>query len=457
MNGRLANAWQSLLTGAGLPPAWAWLTMPARVSWVVVRRLDRDRAFVRAAGMAYATLIALVPLLLLVFGVLEATGVLDNDREAVESLIFGSFLGDIPEVREFLLPGLQGVDLRAMGIIGIGGLFVVAVRLYIQVENAYNDFFGVENTRSWTLRLLLFYAASTAVPVMIVAVFLRTWQFSEVLGVWGTTRLLTSAIVYILLLAALKAFPCTGVRWRPALIGAAVSLGAFELASLGFRTYLMLFVGDDPVTLIYGSLGALPVFLLWLYLAWLTILLGVATAAVSQDPRASFESEWAVLIDEHRRDTLPGSDTALLVASQIAAAFEAGRGATTREDLTSTLAVRAVELSPALRAMELSGVVLAVGTESWTLARPPEQIEVATIVAGWRQHASPHITEHPVLQAIRAEMDMGLRGNLAEAVARWHPNEEHAAPRDGRLEGRSRGERPPEQPGTSAGSSDAGP
>ncbi|HMV66330.1 MAG TPA: YihY/virulence factor BrkB family protein, partial [Myxococcota bacterium] len=355
---RLVVLRHRLLTHTGLPPWAEPLARPARYLWVLYRRLQADRAFLRAAGMAYATLVALVPLLLLLFGALGATGVLQSNQEAVEALVFGSFLGDIPEVRDFLLPGLLGVDLGAMGLIGISGLALVSGRLYLQVESAYCEIFGVEVDRPFYVRVLTFYVAVTLAPVILVATFLRTWELSSGLGLSWAGHGATALVQLAVLLAAMKGFPTARVRWRPAVAGSVTSLVLLDVASVAFRRYLVLFAGDDPVRVIYGSVGVLPVFLLWLYLAWLMVLVGVEVAAVSQNYRSLFEAEYDEAFKEAGARVVPGPESALAVAAATARWFMDGRGPASRDDLAEATGMRGLDVLHVLRALEASAIVV---------------------------------------------------------------------------------------------------
>jgi membrane protein len=92
--------------------------------------------------------------------------------------------------------------------------------------------------------------------------------------------LLATLLQWLVLVMALKSLPNTDVSWRAAWWGGLASVALLTLAVRLFGLYTGAFAVDDPVHRFYGSLGALPVFLLWLYLAWLSVLLGVEVAAM---------------------------------------------------------------------------------------------------------------------------------------------------------------------------------
>jgi YihY family inner membrane protein len=66
------------------------------------------------------------------------------------------------------------------------------------------------------------------------------------------------------------------VPWRHAFAGAFAAALAFEGAKHGFAVY----VKNVPTyELVYGTLAALPVFLIWIYVCWLIVLTGAAITA----------------------------------------------------------------------------------------------------------------------------------------------------------------------------------
>jgi membrane protein len=392
--------------------------------WVVVfyQQLDKDQAFIRAAAMAYQSLIALVPVLLLVFGVLGATGFLQRDREALERLIFDTFIADIPEVREFIMRGIGDLDLTALGIIGIAGMVIFAGRLFLEVEYAYNYIFGTRVNRSWAYRLLNFYFALTLVPLLITVGAIGTMELASGYGVAGFARFFFEPIsAFVLLLAALKLFPTVQVRWVPALTGAAVSTVGILGARWAFRLYLQWFKADDPLTIVYGTVGLLPVFLLWLYLLWMMVLLGVEVAFVAQNFRSLWDVERMNAERSGKEVRGPRLHTAIELLAWAGWGFQQGAGPVPSQELAGRVGLLAREVDPVLRLLASAGFLLEV-KDGWALARPPERISMGEVVAAWRDGASlergegnPTRVETEVAQAL----ERALPPTLADAIDRW--------------------------------------
>jgi peptide deformylase len=106
-----------------------------------------------------------------------------------------------------------------------------------------------------------------------------------------------------------------------------VSTAFFHLTSVAFGLYLGIFAATRPAAVIYGSLGAIPVFLLWLYWSWVSVLLGVEVAAVNENYANLFEAEVSSAFEEEHGAHGPGLEAALVAAAVIADEFLAGRPA----------------------------------------------------------------------------------------------------------------------------------
>lgn len=404
-------------------PAILPLLAIGRWGLVFYRQLVKDQAFIRAAAMAYQTLIALVPVLLLVFGVLGLTGFVQRDREALEQIIFETFIADIPEVREFIMRGIGDLDLTALGIIGVAGMVIFAGRLFLLVEHTYNEVFGTRVKRSWAYRLLNFYFAVTLVPLLFTLTAVSTLRLADDFGMAAWVRmLLEPTTTFVLLLAALKLFPTVPVRWRPALLGAVVSTVGIVAARWGFRLYLEWFKTDDPLLLVYGTVGLLPVFLLWLYLLWIMVLLGVEVAFVAQNFRSLWEVE-RMNAERHEGQVRgPRLHTAIELLAWAGWSFQQGHGPISSEDLARRLGLLARDVDPVLAVLARAGFLLEVPA-GWSLARPPTAISLGEVVQAWRVGASLEREEQRAQTRAEEEvaqaLERALPPTLADAIDRW--------------------------------------
>lgn len=415
-------AWYHRIT-ASEESHWAVAPLQAVVRWSIVfyKKLRRDRAFVRAAGMAYATLIALVPFLLLVFGILSATGLLENNKDTIEIVLFGTFLGDIPEVQEFLLPGLLAVDLNALGVAGVVGLVFVASRLMLMIEGAYSEIYGVPVERPFYIRILNIYFLVTALPLLALTVIITTKNTLSQVDVDTSglsLTMLSPLVLFGVFLGALKLFPNTRVRWRPALVGALVSTVLVSVLSRIFPWYVSVFGSDDPLRIIYGSVGIIPVFLLWLYLLWMFVLFGVETAYVIQNYSSLVLAEQEAWEQERSAVQALDVSVAVEVAMRVAKDFEAGTGPTDPEELAHEMSLSVRRTWEVLAVLTQDGLLVKTD-ECYTMARPPSTITVAQVVGGWRRNTSVRGSGDPVSSRIYEALVREPEGTLHDAVERW--------------------------------------
>jgi membrane protein len=402
------------------------LVVVLRWCWVFYRELSRDRAFARAAGMSYTTLVALVPLLVIVLGVLSATGSMGEDPETTAALLVDRFLGEVPGISDLLIHGVLQVDLKSLGAVALCGLLIVAARLYLTVERAYNDFFGVVVRRNLAWRLLNFYFAVTAFPVLAVVLLRGSIRLTGELAASWPGQVVLVGFEYGMLLLALKLFPSCRVQWSAAASGALASTLLIEAGRRLFGFYVaMITAASDPLTAVYGSIGLVPVFLTWIYLLWLFVLVGVEVANALQNYSSLLEAELEVGADAHH---YPSLDTALQVLTWISWQFERCGGPISWKELGARTGLPARAIRQTLEVLDELGLVVA-GEGGFVPARAPDQVPLADVAQRWRAATVPGAAG---ADGVRAEIDarLAVEGTLADAVARWIPgNTEPCAPR----------------------------
>lgn len=394
------------------------LVHAVRWAWLLYRALDDDRAFIRAAGMAYITLASLVPALLLIFAVVNGTGLLDADDDSLQRLVFDSFLGAIPQVRELLLPGLLAADLGTLGLAGVLGLLFVAARLFALVEVAYCDIFGVRHDRPFVQRLLIFQALVLAAPVALSVSILQVVRVLSDAGLPGAIGFVAPLLQLGILIGAIRVLPSTHVRWGAAASGGTVTWVLIHIAERAFSYYLTWFRSDDPVTVVYGSFGVIPVALLWLYTLWILLLLGVEIAALVQNYHGLLEAEVRQLRRSSQRIRALDATVALEISARVGWSHQRGRGPLSSEVLAQACDLTAAEVTSVATVLADEGVLIETPL-GWVPARPPRDLPVREIEAAWARHTAPRPLGSKVTARVRGELGSGLEGSLEDAIVRW--------------------------------------
>ena len=251
-----------------------------RLAAHVWRHFGEDRLFDEAASLSYTSLLSMVPLLAVVFGVASAFPVFQQWGEQLQSFVFDNFVPASGDQIQVYLTGF----LDSVGSLTLAGtliLILTALLLMIRIERAFNLIWRVPTARSIRNRVIMYWAVLTLGPLALGAAFALSAQpvFEQVvvgasthsnwraLGVFSLSWL---AFTLMFLLV-----PNRRANFSHAAVGAFVSAVLFGIAKKGF----VAFVANASFNVIYGALATIPIFLFWLYLVWIVILLGASLSA----------------------------------------------------------------------------------------------------------------------------------------------------------------------------------
>ena len=251
----------------------------------LLQHFREDRSFESAAALSYTSLLALVPLLTVMLGVIAAFPVFDRLTDEVETYVFTHFMPAAGEVvREHLHDFVQ----RTAGLTGAGTIFLIATAILLMstIERSLNRIWRVKALRRPTNRLVIYWAVLTLGPLLMGASLIVT-SYMAAASVLAP-EIVRGALQAILLtimpfLVALVAFtllfvlvPNRRVMLRHAVAGAFISAVLFEFAKGGFVWYVTNFPTYERL---YGALATIPLFLVWIFLSWVVVLLGASVAA----------------------------------------------------------------------------------------------------------------------------------------------------------------------------------
>ena len=417
--------------------------------------LREDRAAQMAAALTYRTIFSLVPLFVLSLLVFNAFGGFADVGGDLQEKIYG-YLGldaislqedqgpppvvlpsdesaeaatpppvaaDAPpesggadtkarvdELLSDLQAQVESVNLTSIGLVGLALLIWAGLSLVVSLETNFNRVYHAPQGRPWHLRITIYWATITLGPVLVALSFYITSKLIDAaasfdafgLVGWGLsvfTPFASLATTWLLLILLYKLLPNVRVNFRAAVSGALAAAVLWEASKWAFRLYVDHAVGYSAL---YGSLGLVPLFLLWMYLTWLVVLFGLEISYVLQTVRGSRFLRSGRYADG-LRDTLIESHCVLGVAAALARAFEQGE-ARTVGDLAG-----AVRLSPAVvesltRQLVQAQVVHAEeGDEESTgalrLSRPADTVRVAELLEIGRRAAAAPAAEGDAMDA----------------------------------------------------------
>jgi membrane protein len=289
------------------------------------------------------------------------------------------------------------LKLKTVGIVGFALLVYAALSMLVEVERAFNQIYHARAGRSWSRRIVQYWAVLTLGSIVLVASFalgevFRTkvaglaeaggFNYSILLTIVGF--LTTVAISMLLLVFLYRVMPNTHVQLRTAFAGAFVAAVLWEAGKWGFTRYLDYSAGLQRL---YGQMALLPLFLLWIYVTWLIVLFGLQVSYGLQ-----MFSTWLEEEDEDEPALMDPMSVVSIVAT-VAGAFKAGKSL--RADQVSEHVGVPEDLTRRmLDALAGEGVLNRVSREdsapAYSLARPADEIAASDLVAiGQRMVSQP--------------------------------------------------------------------
>ena len=356
------------------------------VNWIA-----KDRATQMASALAYRTLIGLLPVVIVATLIFKAVAG-QNFTQLVKQGLDALGLEEIKIVppgstqeqvslSSWLLEIISGaskLDLSGLGIVGASILLFSSIWVVITIEESFNLICRATHGRSWVRRFITYWFALTAGPLLLGALPIvgsYVTKSADMLPNWGWLLWVVRSmwgffVLWVLLLLVYTAVPSSPPRFRFAAMGALFS----SIGLLLGQHFLGVYVNKTlSLSLIYGSLGLVPVFMFWLYAMWL-IVLGGLQAAVLWDVFG--KSGWEQLsLDEG--PTLADPGVAVAIMQQVVTNYKSETPA------TLTNVSKSVGLSSSVTHMLLGrllerGLLLYVADgEKYVPAKPASEILLA--------------------------------------------------------------------------------
>ncbi|WP_458069608.1 YihY family inner membrane protein [Rhodanobacter sp. BL-MT-08] len=251
------------------------------------QRFVDDKCFETAGALSYTTLVSLVPLTVAVFAMFSAFPVFQGARTTLVDFVFNNF---VPAAGETVQKAIQSFADNASKLTGISILVMLfsALSMMISIEDRLNQIWRVHKARGWGSRLLLYWAALTLGPILVVGGIAVTSYVTALpllqgaaTQIDGIGRSLFSVLPFVVTFFTLwllyAVVPNCNVSRRDALIGATLGAILFEIVRWGFTLFVR---HAQTYQQIYGAaLAAIPIFLLWIYLSWVIVILSASIAA----------------------------------------------------------------------------------------------------------------------------------------------------------------------------------
>ncbi|MEJ2471558.1 MAG: YhjD/YihY/BrkB family envelope integrity protein [Desulfuromonadales bacterium] len=269
-----------------------FLLSQGQILTIVVRGFIADGCMLRASALTYTTLLSLVPLLALMFAVLKGLGV----QNELEPLLLKNLAVGGGTVVTKIVEYINNTNVARLGTFGLIFLVLTVLTLLSNIEKTFNRVWGVQETRPLLRRFTDYFSVVTIGPLFLVLAIsmtstLRSQQLVQTLldqqyigeALLSLFEVLPFMIMWLVFAGLYLFMPNVKVNLRAALIGGVFGGTLWQVSQWG---YLNFQVGVARYNAIYGTMAALPILMVWLYLSWMIVLLGLEMTYATQNLRS---------------------------------------------------------------------------------------------------------------------------------------------------------------------------
>lgn len=276
------------------------LTRTFIIAW---QDFKKDNCQLKASALTFYTLLSVVPVIAMLFGVAKGFGFERRlETEFKSDLSYNQEI--IMYVFDFANSMLENTKGGLIAGLGVMVLLWTVMKVLSNIEESFNDIWEITSARSWVRKFSDYMSVMLVAPLIIILtssiiVYINTTvktlaKSNEIFGYFGSIIFLGLELLPVLLTTALftmlyMVLPNTKVKPSAAILGAFFA----ALIFMGVEwMYLTFQVGVSRYNAIYGGFAALPLFLAWVQTNWLVVLLGAELSfAFQNQSKYEFELE----------------------------------------------------------------------------------------------------------------------------------------------------------------------
>ena len=268
-----------------LTGAKAYWIRQIRIIYMVFKGLKRDNIYIKASALTFFTILSVIPMVALGFGIAKGFGMQDELRAQI-IMQFHNEEQVMAWILDFANTMLEQASGGWIAGVGVALLFYTVGQLLSYVETTFNSIWKVEETRAWYRQITDYLAIIILLPIVLIAsssvTVLATTRLNDLLsqsdmleGLKPVVSFLVQLVPYILLCAlataAFLVMPNTRVKVRPAAVSGLVTGIALQVLQI---LYVESQMGISKLGTLYGSFAAIPLLMIWVQMSWVVLLVG---------------------------------------------------------------------------------------------------------------------------------------------------------------------------------------
>jgi membrane protein len=352
-----------------LQPVQVFGIKVVRILLLALQGFHKDLCALRASALTLFTLLSIVPVIALLFGIAKGFGFEKNLRERLveQSPEQSDMMLQLIGFAENLLSNTKGGVVAGIGVVV---LFWTVIKVIGNIEESFNHIWRIDHNRIFTRKVTDYLSVMMLAPVMLIAsssitVFVKTkltWLMQVIhLPEFGTQAVLyglsfSPYVIMALLFTFMFLFlPNRRIDVRAGFLAGIVTSLLFHWVQWA---YLTLQIGASSYNAIYGSFAALPLFLFWLQLCWFVVLLGCEISFYIQNYASYCHNDKFTGISLSLRKIF-----ALKIMHLIVGRFDKGEAALSAQNIASQLHIPLAVVQRILQDLKRSKLIATLSSE----------------------------------------------------------------------------------------------
>ncbi len=350
-----------------------------------IQGFREDKLNVRASALTYFTLLSIVPVLAMGFGIAKGFGL----EEVLETELAKAMAGQ-KEALSYILEFTHSMLGTAKGglIAGLGFVLLLwsVIKLLSNIENSFNTVWDIKKSRSIIRKFTDYLTIMLLAPILVIfagsaTVFvssnLTDFQDIKLLNVVSPiflkfAKIIPFIIIWTVFTLLYLVMPNTKVKFKSALIAGIIAGTIFQLFQ---GIYIYFQSGATRINAIYGSFAALPLFLIWLQISWFVVLLGAEISFAVQNFRLKSASKQLQKLSISYQKKI-----ALLLVKKIGEYFSNAKKAPTAEKLSHKTTIPVYTVEFVLQNLVDAEIISKIKNKNNTVYQPAMSLENLSIV-----------------------------------------------------------------------------
>jgi len=272
----------------------SFLLRQCRIFILSLRGVIEGKCKLRASALTFYTLLSIVPVVAMIFGISKGFGL----EGALETELLEKLKGQeeiVAYIMKFARTLLENVKGGVIAGIGVFLLLWAIVSLLSNIENSFNDIWGVKNPRNFARKLIDYLALMLICPILFMlsstmtiiiasqvehAVSEISFLSSVSPAIVFVLKFLPYCVIWILFTFIYIFMPNTSVNFRSGVLAGVIAGTFYQVFQW---IYINFQIGVSNYNAIYGGFAALPLFLIWLQVSWMIVFFGAEICFAHQN------------------------------------------------------------------------------------------------------------------------------------------------------------------------------